>query len=195
VSATAAATVLLALFAAEGGAAGVNPGARATGVLCLRKLPPPGDFGTERNGSSGPFEEETSEMRARRMAGHPTLEVSVDRAADVIVDQKAGACIDGLALDEKHVVRSVRPGVSRQWGRFSFEPGQTVLELRYDPFYGNVHIDTPRWLAAKTVGVSSCAACDLAPPARKKRHAGSLVPDFARAESGSSSVKHRRSKN
>jgi len=183
VTATAAATVLLALFGAErgaDGAASADKGAHATGVLCLRKLPPPNAFATERKGSSGPFDEDTSETRARRMAGDQRLAVSVDRGADVIVDQKVGACIDGLALDVKHVVRSVRPGVSRQWGRFSFEPGQPVLELRYDPFYGNVHVDTPPWLAAKTAGISSCAACDLAPAARKKREVGSLVPEFAR---------------
>ena len=110
------------------------------------------------------------------MASHPKLEVSVDNGAAVIVDQKAGACIDKLALDGKHVVRSVRPGVSRQWGRFTFENGQAVLELRYDPFYGNVHVDTPPWLAAKTVGMAaSCDACALAPVARKKQDVGGLA--------------------
>jgi hypothetical protein len=193
VSATAAAAILLALF----GVAGVRlaqaetqvEGAHATGVLCLRKLPPPIAFAHERKGSSGPFDQDTPEASARRMAGHPRLEVSVDRGAAVTVDQKGGACIDGLALDVKHVVRATRPGVNQQWGRFSFEQGQTVVELRYDPFYGNVHVDTPPWLAAKTVGMASCAACALAPAARKNRDVGGLAghppaPDGRRQRSG-----------
>jgi hypothetical protein len=179
VSAIAAAAILLAVSGAARGADGgasASPGAHGTGVLCLRKLPPPIDFRDERKGSSGPLDQNTREEAARRMAGHPRLEVSVDRAAAVIVDQKAGACIDGLALDAKHVVKSIRPGVSQQWGRFSFEPGQPVLELRYDPFYGNVHVETPPWLAPKTAGkMSSCDACALAPAPRKKRDAGGLA--------------------
>jgi hypothetical protein len=183
VSAAAAAAILLALSGVARGAAGAdggapaNPGARATGVLCLRRLPPPIDFRDERKGNSGPLDQNSQEEAARKMATHPRLEVSVDNAAVVTVDQKAGACIDGLALDAKHVVRSIRPGVSRQWGRFTFEPGQPVLELRYDPFYGNVHVETPPWLAAKAAGMSSCAACALAPAARKKQEPGSLIPD------------------
>ena len=104
------------------------------------------------------------------MAAPKQLEVSVDRGVVVIVDQKAGACIDGLALDAKHVVRSVRPGVSRQWGRFSFEPGQTILELRYDPFYGNVHISPPIRPAATPVEAASCAVCATAFPVKKKQN-------------------------
>jgi len=171
-------TVILVALAGEArgadGGVSAGEGGHATGVVCVRKLPPPTEFRTERKGSSGPFEEETEEARKRRMAGHPTLEVSVDNRPDVIVDQKGGACIDGLALDAKHVVRSIRPGMSRQWGRFSFEKGQAVLELRYDPFYGNVHVDTPPWMAAKTAGMSSCDACALAPTPRKKRDVGGL---------------------
>jgi hypothetical protein len=164
-----AAAVLLALAGdargADGGAS-ANTGAQATGVLCLRKLPATIHFRTERKGDSGIFEEETDEARARRMAGPLTLEVSVDNAAAVIVDQKAGACIDGLALHSKHVVRSIRPGVSRQWGRFTFERGETVLELRYDPFYGNVQITPPARPAA--AGVASCAVCPTAFPVKKR---------------------------
>ena len=190
--ATAAAAILLALF----GVARVRlaqpaqvENVRATGVLCVRKLPPPIAFAQEPKGSSGPFDLDTPEASARRMAGHPRLEVSVDRGAAVIVDQKAGACIDGLALDVKHVVRATRPGVNQAWGRFSFEQGQTVVELRYDPFYANFHVDTPPWLAAKTVGMTSCAACALAPAARKKRDVGGLAghppaPDGRRERSG-----------
>jgi hypothetical protein len=110
------------------------------------------------------------EERARRMAGHPRLEVSVDRGAVVIVDQKQGACIDGLALDLKHVVRSVRPGVSQQWGRFSFERGQTVLSLHYDPFYGNVQINPPHWRMPTTEGAASCAVCASSSAATGKRN-------------------------
>ena len=141
VRATGVAATLLVLAAdaraADGGASG-GPGAHATGVLCLRKLPAPIQFATEGKGGSGFHYEDTDETRAQRMAGPKQLEVSVDGGAIVIVDQKAGACIDGLALGVKHVVRSIRPGVSRQCGRFSFAPDQTILELRYDPFYGNV---------------------------------------------------------
>jgi len=164
-------------------------GAHATGVLCVRKLPPAIAFADERKRDCGPFDQNTPEESASRMAGHPRLEVSVDRGAAVIVDQKGGACVDGLALDAKHVVRATRPGVNQAWGRFSFEQGQTVVELRYDPFYANFHVDTPPWLAAKTAGMTSCDACALAPAARKKRDVGGLAghppaPDGRRERTG-----------
>jgi len=163
---------------------GTRAGGRATGVVCVRKLPPPIAFADERNGGSGPLDQNTPKEAARQVAGQPRLEVSIDRGATVTVDQKGGACIDGLALDGKHVVRANRPGVRELWGRFSFEQGQPVAELRYDPFYGTFHVDTPPWMAAKTAGMSSCDACALAPTPRKKRDVGGLAghPPAPRAE-------------
>jgi len=180
--ATAAAAILLALSGVARvrvarGQAEVE-GAHATGVLCLRKLPASIAFAAEGKGSSGFDYADTAEARARRAAGHPRLEVVVDGGAALIVDHDRGACVDGLALDVKHVVRASRPGVSRQWGRFSFTPAQTVLELRYDPFYGNIHVDPPAGRTATTVGVGSCAACASAAAAtkkKKKRDVGSLA--------------------
>jgi hypothetical protein len=166
-----AAAILLALAGvargADGGAS-ADPGARATGVLCLRKLPPSGQFATAGKGSAIPEHyEDTPEARERRVSGHPQMEVRVDGVAPVIIDQKAGACIDGLALDVKHVVKSGPPGFGEA-ARFSFAPGQTVLELRYEPFYGHIQINPPSRRAAPPVGVASCAVCPNGSPVKKK---------------------------
>jgi hypothetical protein len=91
------------------------------------------------------------------------MEVRIDGGATVVVDQKKGACIDGLALDGKHIMWT--PG---ETARFRFEPGQTVLELRYAPFYGHVHLETPPWLARKSAGMTTCDACALTVHGPKK---------------------------
>ena len=152
------------------GGGAVADGAPATttkGVLCLRRLPPPIAFGSEWKGSATWDYQDTPEAAARRMALRPRLLVSVDGGAETIVDQKRGGCIDRLALGVAHRVRASRPGVSRQAARFSFDDGAKVLELHYDPFYGNIHVGRPATsaararaaAAARTDAATSCASC------------------------------------
>jgi hypothetical protein len=145
-------------------------------VLCLRKLPPPIDFATERKGSSGPGDLVFQDTRACQMATRPVLVVTVDDRAAVTVDQKNGGSVEGLALGVTHVVRASRPGVSRQAARFSFvtdgESGN-VLELHYDPFYGNIHVEPPRPARPATTGNDRRAVlrrlCRAASPEIPKR--------------------------
>ena len=63
------AAVLLAIAAAR--AEGAETDAPPRGVLCLRKLPPPGQFATEGKGSSDFSDEDTTDRRGaqRRSAG------------------------------------------------------------------------------------------------------------------------------
>src|SRR5262249_7509423 len=150
-----------------------DTGTGPAGTLCLRKLPAPAAFGTERKGNSG-FDDyqDTENASTRRMAAPPQLVVIVDQRAPVIVDQKQGGCIEGLALDVTHDVRASRPGVSRQAARFSFprgDGGGDILELRYDPFYGAIHIDPSVKSAAATAGAAPCAVCPVGSPKRVVR--------------------------
>jgi hypothetical protein len=177
---TAPPLVLLAFFSnapARGADGGAPPsaGAGPTGVLCLRRLPAPIQFATEGKGSSWLDYEDSGEARARRMAERPKLAVTVDERPAVIVDQKRGGCVDGLALDGKHVARASRPGGRSQAAHFSFANGPgggNVLELRYEPLYGNVHIEPPRTRSASAILAATCAICPDASDGATERDLG-----------------------
>jgi hypothetical protein len=163
--------LVLAFAAPNAGAGGPDASAApsastTTGVLCLRKLPGPVAFAQEGKGSSSLGAEAPRGGAAPRGAAprarqRPRLSVRVDGGPTVSVDQRRGACVDGLARDRSHLVSVARDGRLLESARFDFvEEGRptSALELHYDPFYGHVHVERLRRPRAG-VTEGSCAVC------------------------------------
>jgi hypothetical protein len=131
-----------ALFAA---AAWATAATDPTGALCMARLPGPLAFASEGKGAATDSYDDSEAARRRRRQARHAFTVEVDGAKRVTIDQRRGACVDGLAYRGSHVAVLRRlDGSAVGSARFSFERrGVTELELRYEIFYTTVLIENP----------------------------------------------------
>ena len=122
--------------------------ARVAGRLCVRRAVVGDDVG---KGTASPGTTlEQRRARARKLAAGFELHVG-DK--ELRVDSDAGGLVDGLALDESHlVVVRARDGSRHSTFRVRFSAEEPVVCARYDAFYDN-------WRVRPWNGRSRCGGC------------------------------------
>lgn len=136
-----AALLAAAVWAGDAAAAGTLP----AGTLCMAHLPGPLAFESEGKGASTVGYDDSEEARRRRRKARHSFVVEVDGAKRITVDQRRGACVDGLAYHGTHIAVLRRmDGSAVGSARFSFERrGVNELEVRYETFYAALLIEEP----------------------------------------------------